>query len=120
MASVVPSSDKVEPFSLVCRGCDPGTDMRSNDQALAGGWSEINYAPDLPMADFIGIMPRLQSGLLALHDNVWHRHRCRTVRCVHGQIRYFGSRNLRLDRSVYVRSRLTLGVTYNPDEGAKL
>jgi hypothetical protein len=57
MASIVPRSDYVEPFSLVCRECDAGVDIDSYEQALAAGWSEIDYAPDLPMANFVGLCP---------------------------------------------------------------
>jgi hypothetical protein len=45
------------PFSLVCSECDAGTNIESNDQAIAEGWTEIDYAPDLPMANFVGLCP---------------------------------------------------------------
>ena len=45
------------PFSLVCCECDAGTHIKSNDQAVAEGWTEIDYAPDLPMANFVGLCP---------------------------------------------------------------
>jgi hypothetical protein len=51
-------SDATEaPFSLVCRECDAGMDMRSSDQSLAAGWCEIDYTPELPMANFAGLCP---------------------------------------------------------------
>lgn len=31
--------------------------IASNDEAVAAGWSEIDYAPRLPMANFIGVCP---------------------------------------------------------------
>jgi hypothetical protein len=43
------------PFSLVCSECDAGTHIKSQDQAMAEGWADIDYAPDLPMANFIGL-----------------------------------------------------------------
>jgi hypothetical protein len=45
------------PFSLVCSECDAGTNIQSHDQAIAEGWADIDYAPDLPMANFIGVCP---------------------------------------------------------------
>ena len=45
------------PFSLVCSECDAGTHIESHDQAMAEGWADIDYAPDLPMANFIGLCP---------------------------------------------------------------
>jgi hypothetical protein len=45
------------PFSLVCLECDAGMEIDSHDQAMADGWAEIDYAPDLPMANFIGLCP---------------------------------------------------------------
>ncbi len=45
------------PFSLVCSECDAGTDIETHDQAVAEGWSDIDYAPDLPMANFVGLCP---------------------------------------------------------------
>lgn len=44
-------------FSLVCSECDAGMDIESNDQAMAEGWTGIDYAPDLPMANFVGLCP---------------------------------------------------------------
>lgn len=45
------------PFSLVCRECDAGMGIESNGQAVADGWTEIDYAPDLPMANYVGLCP---------------------------------------------------------------
>jgi hypothetical protein len=45
------------PFSLVCRDCDTGMEIESYEHAVANGWSEIDYAPDLPMANFAGLCP---------------------------------------------------------------
>lgn len=45
------------PFSLVCSECDAGMNMGSYDQALAEGWAEIDCAPDLPMANYVGLCP---------------------------------------------------------------
>jgi hypothetical protein len=44
-------------FSLVCRDCDAGMHIASLDQAVAEGWAEIDYAPDLPMANYVGLCP---------------------------------------------------------------
>jgi len=45
------------PFSLVCEGCDGGMEIGSYEEALRAGWTDITYAPDLPMANFLGLCP---------------------------------------------------------------
>lgn len=45
------------PFSLVCSECDAGMDIESIDHAVAEGWADIDYAPDLPMANYVGLCP---------------------------------------------------------------
>lgn len=45
------------PFSLVCSECDAGSHIESHEQAVAEGWSNIDYAPSLPMANYIGLCP---------------------------------------------------------------
>jgi ribosomal protein L31 len=45
------------PFSLVCICCDAGMGIESNQQALAAGWTAIEFAPDLPMANYLGVCP---------------------------------------------------------------
>ncbi len=45
------------PFSLVCFHCDAGMEMATIDQALAEGWTGIEFAPDLPMANWLGLCP---------------------------------------------------------------
>ncbi len=45
------------PFSLVCIHCDAGMEIGSYEEALAQSWTEVSYAPDLPMANFIGLCP---------------------------------------------------------------
>jgi hypothetical protein len=44
-------------FSLVCIHCDAGMGVESEDQAVADGWTDIDYAPGLPMANFVGLCP---------------------------------------------------------------
>ena len=44
-------------FSLVCENCDAGNDMLNEVDARAAGWTQIEYAPDLPMANFVGLCP---------------------------------------------------------------
>ena len=51
------SHDSAVPFSLVCSDCDAGMNVGSNDQAMAEGWTGIDYAPGLPMANFVGLCP---------------------------------------------------------------
>lgn len=50
-------SPKEIPFTLVCAECDAGTEIQSKVEALACGWISITYAPDLPMANFVGLCP---------------------------------------------------------------
>jgi hypothetical protein len=45
------------PFSLVCEQCDAGMEIGSYEEAVAQGWHFIQYAPDLPMANFVGLCP---------------------------------------------------------------
>jgi hypothetical protein len=44
-------------FSLVCENCDAGDDMLNEVDARATGWTQIEYAADLPMANFVGLCP---------------------------------------------------------------
>lgn len=44
-------------FSLVCELCDAGCGIDTHEEALALGWTNIIYEPDLPMANFIGLCP---------------------------------------------------------------
>ena len=48
------------PFTLVCQECDAGMDIHSHEQALAAGWTDIDYAPDMPMANYVGLCPECQ------------------------------------------------------------
>jgi hypothetical protein len=48
------------PFTLVCTECDAGMDIQSQEQALTEGWTCIDYAPDLPMANYSGLCPHCQ------------------------------------------------------------
>lgn len=45
-------------FSLVCETCDAGTGIETYEQAVKEGWTDITYAPDLPMANFVGLCPQ--------------------------------------------------------------
>ncbi len=45
------------PFSLTCRECDAGMEVVSYSEAIALGWLEIDFEPDLPMANFSGLCP---------------------------------------------------------------
>jgi hypothetical protein len=51
-----PISSEV-PFSLVCERCDAGMDIGSYEEAEAQGWHFVQYAPDLPMANYVGLCP---------------------------------------------------------------
>lgn len=45
------------PFSLTCSECDAGMEVTSHSEAIALGWLDIVFAPDLPMANFLGLCP---------------------------------------------------------------
>jgi hypothetical protein len=45
------------PFTLVCINCDAGDRINSEAEALAAGWTGIEFAPDLPMANYLGVCP---------------------------------------------------------------
>ena len=45
------------PFSLVCEYCDAGMEIGSLEEAIAAGWTDIEFVPDCPMANFIGTCP---------------------------------------------------------------
>ena len=45
------------PFSLVCVNCDAGSEIASIEEAVAEGWTGIEFDPDLPMANFVGLCP---------------------------------------------------------------
>lgn len=49
------------PFSLTCSECDAGMEVESHPEALALGWTDIEYDPDLPMANFIGLCPECRA-----------------------------------------------------------
>jgi hypothetical protein len=42
-------------FSLVCENCDAGMEIGSHEEALDAGWTYLRYAPELPMANFVGL-----------------------------------------------------------------
>jgi hypothetical protein len=45
------------PFSLTCEQCDAGMEIGSYEEAVAAGWTDIEYAPDYLMANFVGLCP---------------------------------------------------------------
>ena len=44
-------------FSLVCRHCDAGGEIETEEQAIGEGWIEIEPAFALPQANFCGLCP---------------------------------------------------------------
>lgn len=46
-----------EIFSLTCSDCDYGDGITTEAEAIEEGWSQITPAPDLPMANFVGVCP---------------------------------------------------------------
>jgi hypothetical protein len=56
----MPLPNNVPPdiaFSLTCERCDAGMDIDSYDQALAQGWTGIDYDPDGLAWNFVGLCP---------------------------------------------------------------
>lgn len=45
------------PFSLICEDCDGGMEVESHEDAIRLGWTDIVFAPDLLMANFLGLCP---------------------------------------------------------------
>lgn len=45
------------PFSLTCAYCDAGMDVETFESAMAQGWCNIDYVPELSMANFLGVCP---------------------------------------------------------------
>jgi hypothetical protein len=43
-------------------------EIESHNHAVAEGWTEIDYAPDLPMAYFVGVCPELPRTTRALDE----------------------------------------------------
>lgn len=59
-AALRPSSPMGDPdpaFTLVCSECDAGGDIATEAEAIDAGWSQIQSAPDLPQANFLGLCP---------------------------------------------------------------
>jgi len=44
-------------FSLVCRNCDAGEGIKTEEDAMGEGWTEIELALALPQANFCGLCP---------------------------------------------------------------
>lgn len=44
-------------FSLVCRYCDAGEGIETEEEAIGEGWTEIELALALPQANFCGLCP---------------------------------------------------------------
>ena len=44
-------------FTLVCRGCDDGEGVASEEQAMLEGWCEVAPDLELPQANFAGWCP---------------------------------------------------------------
>lgn len=44
-------------FSLVCCSCDDGSHIRSLDEAIAEGWTDITEDLDLAQANYVGCCP---------------------------------------------------------------
>ena len=45
------------PFSLTCEYCDAGMEIESREEALAAGWTDIEFVRNCPLANFIGTCP---------------------------------------------------------------
>ena len=50
-------------FSLTCAHCDAGDGITTEREASDASWTRIQAAPDLPMANFVGVCPVCQESL---------------------------------------------------------
>ena len=57
LASVLFRTGNQPPFSLTCWYCDAGQGIPSEEDALAEGWIEIEPAPQLLQANYLGVCP---------------------------------------------------------------
>ena len=57
VAVVLDSVEGKLPFSLTCWYCDAGQGILSKAEAQAEGWIEIEPAPQLLQANFLGVCP---------------------------------------------------------------
>lgn len=48
-------------FSLTCASCDAGEGIATEREATEAGWTRIQQALDLPMANFVGVCPICRS-----------------------------------------------------------
>lgn len=53
----LPEATETEIFSLACSDCDDAGHIHSKTQAIEEGWTSIQPAADLPMANSVGIFP---------------------------------------------------------------
>lgn len=44
-------------FTLVCEDCDAGQEIGAEVEAVIAGWTRLEFAPDLPQANFVGLCP---------------------------------------------------------------
>lgn len=51
------------PFSLTCEQCDAGMEIGSYEEAIEQGWTDIVYAPEQLMANFLGLCPECRQRL---------------------------------------------------------
>jgi len=49
------------PFTLVCRHCDAGEGIDTEEQAIGEGWSEIEPAYALPQANYCDVCPECKT-----------------------------------------------------------
>lgn len=49
------------PFSIAC-DCDAGMDIKSKAEALAAGWTRIEYQPEGASCNYMGVCPECAKG----------------------------------------------------------
>ena len=60
ITQVLAQAEDAAVFSLTCEYCDAGLEIGSAAEAIAAGWEGIEYAPDLPTANYVGVCPDCQ------------------------------------------------------------
>lgn len=45
------------PFSLACEDCDGGMEIGTYEEAIRLGWTDIVFAPNQLMANYLGLCP---------------------------------------------------------------
>lgn len=64
------------PFSLTCESCDGGMEIGSYEEALLSGWTDIVFAPEQLLANYLGLCPECRQ-----REEQLQRGRCLPPHC---------------------------------------